>query len=300
MKILLAVDGSRYSEGAARFLTFLNLSAGDEITVFHALHWSHFLRGEKSRQEAIEELKKIFVPMILDSALKILGPVKAKISTAVVEGHAKQAIVEKAAEAGMDLIIMGAKGVTGMESLFLGSVSRAVAVKSSVPVLVTKLPLSTPPGGMKILFATDGSQYAVSTQEFLSSMPFPPNSEITLLNVTRPTFWDMYIPMTLTPEVNERFIEIMEKARTSERVESGRIIDQARDYLRHRFGNITVLSVEGDPSSEILAASAGMKADLIAVGCRGLTGIRGMIGSVSRNVLSHSKCPVLIGRMCWD
>ncbi len=298
MKILLAVDGSEYSEGAAGFLTFLNLSPADEITVFHVIHWSRFLYNENSYQEALKEIKKLFAPKILDSALEILRPVKAKISTAVVEGSAKQAIIEKAAEAGMDLIVMGARGTKGIESFLLGSVTRAVAIKSAIPVLVTKLPLSARRGGMKILFATDGSDYSVSTQEFLSSMPFPANSEITVLNVMQPVFLDMYMPLTLTPGINERFIEILEKVRASERAESGRIVDQARKYLGRRFGNIGVLSREGDPSAEILAASEALKADLIAVGCRGLTGIRGMVGSVSRNILSHSKYPVLIGKMC--
>ncbi|MDA8085366.1 MAG: universal stress protein [Nitrospiraceae bacterium] len=299
MKILLAVDGSKYSEGAAGFLTFLNLSEDDEITVFHALYWSRFLYDEKSYREAIKEIKRLFVPRVLDSALSILGPVKAKISTAVAEGPASQTIMGRAAEAGMDLIVMGARGMGGVESILLGSVTRAVAIKSPIPVLVTRLPLSVRPGGMKILFATDGSEYSVSTMKFLSSMPFPGNSEITVLNVMKPVFLDMYMP-AFTPEINERFIAVMEKARESERAESGRIAGQARDYLSGRFRKTEVLSAEGDPTAEILAASEAMKADLIAVGCRGLTGIRGMMGSVSRNVLSHSKCPVLIGKMCED
>ena len=297
MKILLPIDGSKYSEGAAKFLTFLNLYPNDEITVFHALHCSHFPYNEKSYQ-AIKELKKLLVPGILDSALNILKPVKAKISTVIVEGPAKQTIVEKTAEAGMDLIVMGARGIKGIESLLLGSVTRAVAIKSTVPVLATKLPLSVKPGGMKILFATDGSDYSISTQEFLSSMPFPDNSEIMVLNVTPPILSD--IPLTVVPEIRERFIEIVETARESERMKSGRIIDRARDYLSRRFEHVNVLSVEGDASSEILAVSETLKADLIAVGCRGLTGIKGMMGSVSRNVLSHSRCSVLIGKMCGD
>ena len=300
MKILLAVDGSSYSMGAARFLTLLDLSPDDEITVFYALHSGHFLFSEKSYRAVINELKKISVPGILDSALEVLKPVKARVSTAVAEGPVKETIMKKAAEARMDLIIMGAKGVTGVESLFLGSVTRAVAAKSTVSVLVTKLPLNTRPGGMKILFATDGSEYSISTQEVLASMPFPGGSEIAVLNVTQTIFSDMYIHPALSPQTNEDFIEIIEKARASGRMESGRIIEQARDYLGHRFGNVTVLSAEGDPSSVILDTAEGMKADLIAVGCRGLTGISGMIGSVSRTVLSDSKSSVLIGKMCGD
>jgi len=79
---------------------------------------------------------------------------------------------------------------------------------------------------------------------------------------------------------------------------SERIIEQAREYLRGRFNNINVLSKEGDPSTEILEASEELKTDIIAVGCRGLRGIKGMMGSVSRNILTHSKSSVLIGKTC--
>jgi nucleotide-binding universal stress UspA family protein len=45
---------------------------------------------------------------------------KAKISTAVVEGSAKQVIMEKAVEMGMDLIAMGARGTKGIKPFFGG------------------------------------------------------------------------------------------------------------------------------------------------------------------------------------
>lgn len=62
--------------------------------------------------------------------------------------------------------------------------------------------------------------------------------------------------------------------------------------------DINVLSEIGDASSEILNTAERLKADVIAVGCRGLRGIKGMMGSVSRNVIVHSKCSVLIGKVC--
>lgn len=300
MKILLAVDGSEHSEDAARFLTLLDLGPDDEITVFHALHWSHFLYNENSYRQAIKELKKLFAPRIIDSILNILKPVRAKISTAMVEGPARQTIIEKAAEAGMDLIVMGARGTTGIESLLLGSVTRAVAAKSMVPVLVTKPPAACGEEKMKILFATDGSEFSISTQELLSSIPFSGNSEVAILNVIEPAFMDMYIPATADPEINDRFIRIMDEVNKSGRLRSGRIVEQARDYLSRKFVNIRVLSEEGTPAARILEESDNLKAGLIAAGCRGLTGLTGMMGSVSRNILSHSKCPVLIGKMCGD
>ena len=298
MKILLAVDGSKCAEGAARFLTFLNLSPEDEITVFHALQWGHYLLDEKSYQTVLKEIKKTLAPGILDAALDILKPVKAKVSAAIVEGPAKQTIIDKAMETNADLIVMGARGAKSAGHLFLGSVSHAVATRSPVPVLITKLPLTTPQGGMKMLFATDGSVYSMAAQKFLTSMPFPGHSEVTVINVKPTVLVDM--PITFVPELNERYAEAIEEIRKSESSQSAGTLDQARQILLGHFEKVDIISAEGDASTEILAASRSLKADLIVAGCRGLTGFKGMIGSVSRNILSHSKCPVLIGKICED
>ena len=295
MKLLLAVDGSEYSEGAARFLTFLDLSPDDEIIVFHSIHWSHFLYNGQSYREAVEEVKRLFAARVLDSVLKILKPLKARIATVIVEGSARQAIIEKAVESDTDLIVMGARGKKGVQSL-LGSVTAAVTVKSPTPVLVTKLPLSVTSGGMRILFATDGSDFSISTQKLLCSIPFHYAAELTICNVAQPFSTDL--PLTFVPELNERFMEAIEEAVDAESAKSNAIADQAREYLSKRFAHVTVSLAEGDPSTEILAAADALRADLIAIGCRGLTGISGMAGSVSRNVLMHSKCPVLIGKVC--
>lgn len=138
---------------------------------------------------------------------------------------------------------------------------------------------------------------SIATGKLLSEIPFPENTEITILNVTRPVFWD--IPK-LFPEINEKVIEIADQAKAIEVMNSEKIIEQARKYLRRSFNIIDVLSKEGDPSTEILETSEELKTDLIAVGCRGLRGIKGMMGSVSRNILTHSKCSILIGKTCKD
>jgi nucleotide-binding universal stress UspA family protein len=170
-----------------------------------------------------------------------------------------------------------------------------VALNASKPVFITKPPGCHKTGNFRILFATDGSDHSIATGKLLSEIPFPENTEITILNVTRPIFWD--IPK-LFPEINEKVIEIADQAKAIEVMNSGKIIEQAREYLRGSFKNINVLSKEGDASTEILKTSEQLQTDIIAVGCRGLRGIKGMMGSVSRNILTHSKCSVLIGKTC--
>jgi nucleotide-binding universal stress UspA family protein len=298
MKILLATDGSEYSKRAAEFLTSLNLSSNDEITIFHAVYWIPFLYDKESYYETLKEIKKDIAPKIIDSVLDILKPVRAKISTAIVEGPPEECIIDMANSSDIDMIVTGARGIKGIKSLFIGSVTRSVAVTSSKPVLVTKLPACERTDTMKILFATDGSDYSIATGEFLSKIPFHDNTKIAIVHVIPTEFLD--IPETFVPGIIEQMIEIAEKFKSMRLIESERITDQARQYLSRKFKNIEVLSEVGDPSTEILKAAETLKTDLIAVGCRGMRGIRGMMGSVSRNILTHSKSSVLIGKMCKD
>ncbi len=298
MKILLATDGSEHSEGAAQFLTCLNLSSDDEITVFHAVYWIPFLYDKESYYNSLKQIKKEIAPRILDSALNILKSVNAKISTAIIDGSPEYYIPQVAKDSDMDMIVMGARGIKGIKSFFIGSVTRSVAINSPKPVFVAKLPVCKKSDTIKILFTTDGSDYSAATGEFLSSMPFPDNTEVTILNVIWSDFSD--IPERFVMEVNERIKEVAAKTRTMEFTESERIIEQARKNLSKRFKNINVLSKVGDPSTEILKTSETLKADIIAVGCRGLRGIKGMMGSASRNILTYSKCSVLIGKTCKE
>ena len=297
MKILLATDGSGYSKGAAKFLTCLKLTPQDEITIFHAVYWIPFLYDAEFYIETLKEIKQEIAPKIVDSIMGILKPVQARISTAIVEGSPAQCIIDAVKASDIDMVVMGARGIKGIESLFVGSVTRAVAIKSPKPVLVTKLPAIEQPV-FKVLYATDGSEYSRDTGKFLTSMPFPDNTEITILNVVPPEFLD--IPETFAPKVNERIIGIRDQAQSIRLNNSQRIVEQAEEILSKTFRTIKILSEVGDTSTVILRVSEEMKADLIVVGCRGLRGIKGVMGSVSRNILAHSKCSVLIGRTCEE
>jgi len=294
MRILLATDGSEYSEEAAKLLTCLNFTPQDEITVFHAVSWIPFLYDEESYYSALKEIKKELAPKVLDSALEILGHVPANVSAAIIDGSPEEYIVDTAEESGMDMIVMGARGIKGIKTLFVGSVTRVVASRSTKPVLIARAPIGERRCGMKILVATDGSDYSLSTARFLSSLPFADDTEVSVLNVIWSKFSD--IPERFTLEVNEKMKEIVADARRLEFAQSEKIIEKTREYLTKRFKHIAVLSRVGDPSAEILKTAESLDADLIAVGCRGLKGIKGMMGSVSKNILNHAKCSVLIGK----
>ena len=291
MNILLATDGSECADVATRFLTHFNLTAEDRIIIFHIISEMPY---EDEYHAQIKRVIRRVAPKILSSASDILKGVKAKVSAMEIEGYPDTSIVESAVGSDAGLIVMGARGVKGVKLLFLGSVTRAVVNSSPKPVLVVKRTGWETPRKLKILFATDGSDSAVATAKLIAVIPFYPDFEITIINVQRSALSD--IPERFAMEVDDRIKETVAKHRKEEFAESEMILDKAKAYLTSSYETIQTITKFGDPSAEILSAAELMKADIIAIGCRGLKGIRGMLGSVSRNILIHGKSSVLIGK----
>ena len=296
MKLLLPTDGSDYSEGAARFLTHLAFTRDDEVTVLHVISRVPHRDDMESYYSGLKHIKQDIAPKILDSSVNILKSLSAKISTALMEGEPGKSITEAAESGGVDLIVMGARGLKGIKQLIIGSVTRSVAISSSKPVFVIKPLQFEASARMKILFATDGSDYANAAGKFFASMPFHRDSEITVLNVVWSAVSD--IPERLFLEIGDKIKEDVARARSIEFEASEKILEPALKSLRERFPNVCGLTRVGDPSAEILSIAEELKTDIIVLGCRGLKGIKGMLGSVSRNILRHSKCSLLIGKTC--
>jgi len=89
------------------------------------------------------------IPQLIDAAHeagnKILvdgeGKVKAtnlKVTTLLKEGHAIDEILKTCRNGNFDLIVMGARGISAIKEIFLGSVSHGVTMHSRCPVLIIK------------------------------------------------------------------------------------------------------------------------------------------------------------------
>ncbi len=299
MKILLATDGSEYSEGAAHFLAKMAWTRDDAITILHVISAIPFHEDEKFHFSTLQAIKKECAPRILDSTLDILKTVDANISVEIVEGSMNQCtpdqcIISTAETSCADLIVLGGRGIKVLASILLGSVSRAVAIHSPKPVLVVKSQPPARPNIINVLYAVDGSDHSLTTGRVLTFLPLSDTTSLTIMNVISSNFLD--IPERFVPEIGERVKDAVAGIRAREYSHAEKNIAQARNQLEGRFKQIEALTRVGDPSTEILKQAEAMKADLIAVGCRGLRGVRGTMGSVSRNILGHATCSVLVGR----
>ncbi|MBI5739443.1 MAG: universal stress protein [Nitrospirae bacterium] len=292
MKILLATDGSEHSLSAAQFLTRFRLGPQDEIAVLYAVNWMPVVSELETYYPDFEDIRREVVPRILGATEDILKGVKAKVSSMFVEDFPDKAIVKEASARAADLIVMGAGGVRGLGSYLVGSVTRGVAIQAAGPVLIINPPQQEKAGKLKILFATDGSGHSDAVGKTLSKIPFPEDTEVVVLNVIFPVLSE--IPERFALELDDKIKKLAAGARAEELTESGRITKKVRGYLEDRFSKIEEITRAGDPSGEILNVAAELNADIIAVGSSGMRGIRGMMGSVSRRILNHCRCSVLI------
>ena len=150
MKILLAVDGSVFSDAAAQELVKRPWPPQSEVKVITAVEitapmgmetWDvspdYFENLERSvRQAAQATLDNTLLKLktITDKTLKISGE--------IIQGSPAKVIVDEAESWGADLIVMGSRGLGVWNRLLLGSVSNAVVhhAKCSVEVVRTPQP----------------------------------------------------------------------------------------------------------------------------------------------------------------
>jgi len=296
MKILLPVDGSEHSLGAAGFLNNLKLSESDSIHILHVIQFVPIVHDVETYSNIIYNIKEELAPRIIEETKTKLKDIPALITDEVRDGDVEKTIIDAAMTTEADLIVMGVRGMKGLTSFIVGSTTRAVVLNSPIPVLAIKRKQweITPP--LKILFATDGSEYSNIAGRFLASIPFRIETELTVLHVIQSPVHD--IPERFFIEIDDRAKQEVAKVRTIEFSHAEMILERTIELLGDSFKDIKTLTKVGDPSTVILSVARNIGADIILTGCRGLKGLKGMLGSVSRNIMRHAVCSFMIGKAC--
>jgi nucleotide-binding universal stress UspA family protein len=125
--ILVATDGSHYSDNAAANAARLAKLCGLPLTVLSVVASSH---SDKRRAEAQEAIDRT-IALLRKDGIECQGLLR--------EGKADETIVATAKEQGADLIVVGNRGRTGLERIILGSVSERVIGLADCPTFVACL-----------------------------------------------------------------------------------------------------------------------------------------------------------------
>ncbi len=135
-KILVSLDGSSNSMRGLDRAIEIAKGTDAEITGFYVFHLP-IAAGIKYTKKMKDDTQ--------NKAVKAIGPAmnKTQKAGAVFKyktggGHTGSEIVKFAEKENFDMIVMGARGMSGAKEAFLGSTSNYVMHKSKKPVLIVK------------------------------------------------------------------------------------------------------------------------------------------------------------------
>lgn len=290
MKIGIAVDGSSQATAGVEFVAALSLSGDDQVTVISVADPVVPLIARPLRHvppiaallDDLVELSREQARQVAEHAVERLVGLSCPVTAVVREGHPIEALERFAAEASLDLLVVGPHGQGRIGSILLGSVSQALLHAMPTSLLVARPPTGAP---RRVLLAIDGSSSSLDAARFLATFPLPADADIRV--IVSVTSW--------TEEYGSIHAGNFPELVAAERAHAGEIAQRAIDILaEHRRGAAPMIH-DGDPKREILDTAREIDADLIVTGARGMGGFKGLVlGSVSRGVSKAAPCSTLV------
>lgn len=195
--------------------------------------------------------------------------------TIVKEGNASKQIIKTAEEKKVDLIVMGRKGMSAIEKLFIGSVANQVLRNSSVPILLTKKK-SGEPRFKKILVPTDFSDQEEVERDYAWKLAKGFDSEIMLLHVLELHDYEF------SPRVLDKMLDSVMNRLKKRKKKEKEDIKISEDAARAINASIGVVDYAETHKYDMIVISTCVHTKLE----------RFFLGSTTEKVISYSEIPV--------
>ncbi len=194
----------------------------------------------------------------------------------VQEGTASKKIIEIAEKKGADLIVIGRRGLSAIEKLFIGSVANQVLRSSSIPVLVTKKKKGKP-RFRKILVPTDFSAQEEVERDYAWKLAKGLEAkEITLLHVLE--LHDYEFSPKVLDDMFDAVLKRLKKRKRRERED----IKVNEEVYRALNASIGIVDFAETHKYDLIVISTCVQSRLE----------RFFLGSTTEKVISHSNIPI--------
>jgi nucleotide-binding universal stress UspA family protein len=231
---------------------------------------------------------------LTDRAGERLGTAGFDTVGTVCRGHPAETIVTHAAEVRADLVVVGTRGLSGMDRVLAGSVAGKVARYAPTSVLIAR----TAGPIREVLLGYDASPDADGALALVAGLPLRTEPRVTVCSV-----WDLPQPLssglapTMVVEARDAYRDVARRAREA----ATAMANVAEQRLIARGMNATHRTAQGSAHEQLAIAASELPADLLVVGSHGLSAIqRFFMGSTSATLVSHPPTSVLVARREGD
>jgi nucleotide-binding universal stress UspA family protein len=289
MRILIALDATPSCGKVVEEALKRPWPSGSIFFLLHVLDAFRFVKAPISLQVAkgaasaeLTNLKKGFVEA------------GWKAETDVVLGHPRSAIAERAIAWKAELVMLGSNDLGPVARLLFGSTAHSVLRRAACSVEIVRPPKNGKKlrrTAMRILVATDGSEYSVTALRSVASRPWPKGSELKVLSVPEP-----FVPTNVLPYFESKEIE---ELNTSALKEATKAVDAGAKILSKLDAKVSTGTPfpQDSPARVIAKEAQEWGAQMIVLGSHGRRGFdRLTMGSVSEHVAFHAHCSVEVIR----
>ncbi|MCA9471875.1 MAG: universal stress protein [Nitrospirales bacterium] len=301
-KILLTVDGSPHSKAAIRFIRNAVLPPRTSLYLLRVIDSPEKLR-RGSDTAAIKAIEK----QDIDKAWEDLRRQSEHLQTSdrsvtplVSVGTPGGEILKAIDKRRINLVVMGTHGRRGVNRFLLGSVSEWVLAEAPCSTLIVRpqtRAMKSKTKGLRILLATDGSPDAEAAVALLRRIDFSPSSRLTILHTVKKHFYQTEQLLTTTQLSPAELTQAAEGLLQERGRKGAELLHDTSSKFSDKACTVTEHLAYGASADEILKCAKRVRAELIVLGSRGLTGMRKLlIGSVSNKVARHAACSVLVVR----
>ena len=145
MKVLLAIDDSRFSEAAIRMLVAQNQPGKTTVRVLHVvepIETPYYPELTPPYPVSLDDIRKKRLQAGRELVARATERVRAagyKVDSAVRLGHVRTTVVDAAVKWHAHLVVVGSHGRKGVKRILLGSVSDYVARHAPCSVQIVRI-----------------------------------------------------------------------------------------------------------------------------------------------------------------
>ena len=293
--LMVPLDGSEFGRHAIPGALAIAEPAGARVDLVHVLTPPYDVgvaEGDKLvLAEAIDDQRTATEQRLDDLAIRLRIGTDVRFSSAVVEGHAADALLRYADEHAIDLIVMTTHGRTGLARAVLGSISDKVVRQARCPVLLARphrhvAEEREAAAVSDVLVPLDGTVTSEAILAHALEMCRLTGASCTLLHVIVP---EVLLTGAAVP------VALADQRATIAAQQSDTYLASLADRFHERAVPVTIAALRhADVESGILEYCAAHPVSLIAMATRGTRGLeRALLGSTMDELLRKTHVPLL-------